>query len=162
MWISNVWFHSIFSRSVVCLFTFLCCLGKANFEFQWSAIYQFLLLWLVLSDGFWKEENSIVIWITGMSFICILVYVKIAPLLCINVQEALLFWKYSEFCVWIGIVSIIQPCLNANQHIVIGGACFVWLFWQFSFLLVNDNVPWKELQFPWLCGKWFFWGLCFF
>ena len=49
-----------------------------------------------------------------MSFICILVFVKIGPLLCANVQEAL-SWKRSKCCVQIETISIIQPGLNANQ-----------------------------------------------
>lgn len=39
----------------------------------------------------------------------------VAPLLCVNIQEAL-FWKHSECCVETKTRSVIQPGFKANQE----------------------------------------------
>ena len=132
----NVWFHSIFPRSVVCLFIFLHCLLRSRF---WISVKCNLSVFAFMTHSQWwilkgRKFNSYMD--NRDVFHLHFGFLKIVPLLCVNVQEAMLFWKHSESYVQIEIISTIQPDLNANQHTVIGKAWFTWLF--FFFLTVQS------------------------
>ena len=62
--LSNIWFHSIFSKSGACFSIFQWCLLRSKFWILVSTVYQFLLSWIIVNEAF-RKESLISVSITG-------------------------------------------------------------------------------------------------
>ena len=138
--LSNIWFHSIFSKSGACFSIFQWCLLRSKFWILVSTVYQFLLSWMIVNEAFRKESLISVSITGGLSLHSDVCGDGCRP--CEHMQE--------PRCPAVGTGQAASaPATTQGPWLCPPHP----LLWRHTLLLVN--VRWKQSQFLWLCGMTF-------